>query len=145
MTFGLKGIEIDRKADVELLTVDVSESRADQRDRAREIGNRIRTSNANLKRSLKKDRDPVKSRLRAAEVIENLGHFEGAERMLVFVFLKSIWHCGENTVLRWMGSAYISPNRRFEDCTHRQLSVLVTVLEESAKRMEQNRRVSNGN
>ena len=111
----------------------------EQRISALRKGNDIRLRNSRLKRSLK-ELGPAASRRAAVDVIENLHDHEGAERMRVVTYLEAIKHAGPVSVNRWLNRAGITPTRRFQDCTHRQLQALAVELTASANRMERSRR-----
>jgi hypothetical protein len=107
----------------------------EQRIIALQKGNQVRLRNAQLKRSLK-TLTPAESRKAAVQVITNLQAHEGAERMRVVQFLEAIRHAGPSSVNRWLNRAGISPTRRFQDCTHRQLQALADEVLASASRMD---------
>jgi hypothetical protein len=107
----------------------------EQRLSALEKGNRVRQSNAALKARLK-SRSPIASRRAAIEVITELHEHEGAGRMRVAAFLEGIRHAGPARVNQWLNRAGITPTRRFEELTFRQVQALVTELEASVSKLE---------
>ena len=107
----------------------------EQRRNARERGNQVRSSNAALKARLNSI-SPVESRRAAIEVITSLHEHDGAERLRVEAFLRAIRHAGPARVNRWLNRTGITPTRRLEELTFRQVQALVTELEASVSKLE---------
>lgn len=110
----------------------------EQKMNALQIANEVRRSNAKLKRDIT-SAGYVNGMEAAADLVEGFAAIPGAGRLRVVQVLEAIHQAGDARVSRWLNRAGITPTRRLEALTDRQVRALALELRASAKKVRKGR------